>query len=64
MLKEYRLKHNLTQQQMADILEVDNTCYSRYETHKRKIPINVLIKFLELRREKYDDYVISVLEQI
>ncbi len=64
MLKEYRLSHKLTQQQMADLLEIDFTCYSRYENHQRKMPYKVLIKFLELRKEKYDDYVISVLEQI
>lgn len=64
MLKDYRLKHKLTQQQMADLLKIDYTCYNRYENHQRKMSYEVLIKFLELRREKYDDYVISVLEQI
>lgn len=64
MLKEYRLSHNLTQQQMAELLKIDYSCYSRYENHQRKMPYNILINFLELRHAKYDDYVISVLEQV
>ena len=64
MLKEYRLSHNLTQQQMADSLNVDYTTYSRYERHQRNINIELLIKFLEIRNEKNDDIVISVLKSI
>lgn len=64
MLKEYRLKHNLTQQQMADLLKIDFTCYSRIENHKRKMSIELLIKFLEIRNEANDEFIISVLKSI
>ena len=64
MLKEYRLEHNLTQQQMGEMLVIDFACYSRYERHQRKIPIDILIKFLEIRNRMGNDYVISVLKSI
>ena len=64
MLKEYRLSHNLTQQQMADLLKIDFTCYSRIENHKRKMSIQLLIKFLEIRNEENDKLIISVLKSI
>lgn len=64
MLKEYRLSHNLTQQQMADMLDMDFTCYSRIERHERKMSIDLLIKFLEIRNEENDNIVLSVLKSI
>ena len=64
MLKEFRLRHNLTQQQMADTLGIDFTTYSRLENHKRKISIELLIKFLDIRNEKDDRLVIKVLKSI
>ena len=64
MLKEYRLSHNLTQQQMADLLKIDFTTYSRIENHKRKMSIELLIKFLEIRNEANDEFIISVLKSI
>ena len=64
MLKEYRLSHKLTQQQMADMLGIDFTNYSRIENHKRKMSIELLIKFLEIRNEENDNIVLSVLKSI
>lgn len=64
MLKEYRLSHNLTQQKMADLLKIDFTCYSRIENHKRKMSIELLIRFLEIRQYEDDDKVISILKSI
>ena len=64
MLKEYRLSHNLTQQQMADLLKIDFTTYSRIENHKRKMSIELLTKFLEIRNEENDKLIISVLKSI
>lgn len=64
MLKEYRLNHNLTQQQMANLLKMDYTCYSRIENHKRKMSIELLIKFLEIRKQVGDVFVINVLKSI
>jgi len=64
MLKEYRLSHKLTIIQMADMLGIDFTNYSRIERHERKMSIELLIKFLEIRNEKNDNIVISVLKSI
>lgn len=64
MLKLYRLENNLTQQQMADLLGIDYTSYSRIENHKRKISVELLIKFLEIRNRIGDDFVINVLKSI
>lgn len=35
-LKKYRMKHNLSQHEMAEILKTDQTYYSRIETEKVK----------------------------
>lgn len=64
MLKEYRLLHNLTQQEMADMLKINYSVYSRIENNKRKLSIEVLIKFLEIRNEENDKIVLSVLKSI
>ena len=64
MLKEYRLSHNLTQQEMADMLKINYSVYSRIENNKRKLSIEVLIKFLEIRNEENDKIVLSVLKSI
>ena len=64
MLKEYRLEHNLTQQQMADMLGIDISCYSRYETNKRNMPIDTMIKFLEIRNNKHDKEFIYMLKSV
>lgn len=64
MLKEYRLLHNLTQQEMADMLKINYSVYSRLENNKRKLSIEVLIKFLEIRNEENDKIVLSVLKSI
>lgn len=64
MLKEYRLKHKLTQRQMADMLGINMYSYSRYESHSRKITFEVLIKFLEIRNEENDKIIIDFLKSI
>lgn len=64
MLKEYRLNHNLTLKNMAKLLDMDFTNYSRLERHERKMKIETLIKFLEIRQDKNDNIVISVLKSI
>lgn len=42
-LKQLRKNKNLTQQQLADILEISQRGYSHYETGSRDIPIELLI---------------------
>ena len=62
MLKEYRETHNMTQQQMAKLLDVSNSSYSLYENNKREMTIETMIKFLRLRNDLYDEKVIEILK--
>ncbi len=43
-LKELREDRDLTQQQIADILNCKQNTYQQYESGKRQIPTQVLIK--------------------
>ena len=42
-LKELRILNNLTQEKLANLIEVSQDAYSKYELEKRKIPIDKLI---------------------
>lgn len=46
-IKELRVEHNLTQQAVADILEIKHPQYYRYESGKREIPLHLLIKLAD-----------------
>lgn len=43
-IRELREDHDLTQTQIATILNMSQTGYSKYETGENDIPTNVLIK--------------------
>lgn len=43
-LKELREYHNLKQLDVAEYLNVKQNTYSQYESEKRQLPIDVLIK--------------------
>jgi len=62
MLERYRQEHNLTQQQMADLLGISVCSYSLYENHKREMTFDTLIKFLKMRNEPHDKEFIKMLE--
>jgi transcriptional regulator with XRE-family HTH domain len=42
-LKELRKQHNLTQQQVAQILSCNRNVYRRYETGEREIPTSYAV---------------------
>ena len=42
-IKDLREDADLTQGQIADILNMHKTTYARYETGKREIPFNIAI---------------------
>lgn len=42
-IKELREDHDLSQEKLADILNVSQTGYSKYEIGKRDIPTQILI---------------------
>ena len=46
-LKEIREDRDLTQQQVADILNCKQNTYQQYESGKRQIPLQFLIKLCE-----------------
>lgn len=60
---EYRISHNLTQQQMAKLLCISVSAYNLYENNKREMPIEKIVRFLKLRNEQYDKETIEILEK-
>lgn len=53
-LKELRLKNNLTQQEIADILGCSTVAYSRYETGKRQPSTDMLISLSKILHVSID----------
>lgn len=47
-LHDCREDKDLTQKEVAAYLEIDQRTYSTYETGKRKIPVDLLIKLAKL----------------
>ena len=47
-LKELRLKHNLTQEQAADAMDLSLSAHNRYEYGKREPTASVLIRMADL----------------
>ena len=47
-LREIRLKHHYTQQQVADLINCTTVTYSRYENDIREPSIDVLISLADL----------------
>ena len=46
-LKELRLENNLTQQNVADILQVSRVVYNRYENNQRDMSLELLCKLAD-----------------
>lgn len=53
-LKEERKKHSLTQQQVADYLNMSRGAYAQYETGKNIPPLDTMIKLAELYKCSID----------
>ena len=58
-IRELREDNDLTQKQIADLLEVAQTTYSQYELGKRPLPIECLIKLCEFYH-KSADYILGL----
>ena len=58
-LKELREENNLTQTQVAELLNVKQNTYSPYETEKRQLSIEVLIKLAKLYKVS-TDYILEL----
>lgn len=47
-LKEYRIKHNYSYQNMADILNISKTFYWQLENNKRRLSYDMAIKIANI----------------
>ncbi len=53
-IKELRLRENLSQEEVANILNIQREVYRRYETGTRLIPVNLLIKLADYYKVSLD----------
>lgn len=53
-IRELREDKDLTQKQMADILGMSQTGYSKYETGENDIPTHILIKLADFHKTSTD----------
>lgn len=53
-IRELREAKQLTQQEIAKILQVTQVCYSRYELGQRDIPTKTLIKLADFHNTTID----------
>lgn len=53
-LKAERIKHNLSQQQVADMLHMARGAYAHYETGKNVPPLENLIKLADIYKTSLD----------
>ena len=58
-LKELREENNLTQATIADYLKIKQNTYSQYETEKRQLPIDALIKLSQFYKVS-TDYILGL----
>lgn len=64
ILKEYRINNDMVQKEMADKLKCSISAYRNYESGKRIIPRDVLLKFLILRGYEEDLPLIEALREV
>lgn len=64
IMKQFRLKQELSQEEMAKKLNISPNGYRNYENGKRMLPMDVLIRFLKLRNYPSDEKLVEVLESI
>lgn len=60
-IRDLREDHDLRQQDIADYLRCSQVCYSNYETGKRDIPTEVLIKLSAFYKVS-TDYLLGLTE--
>ena len=58
-IRDLREDNDLTQQQVADYLNIRQNTYSQYETGNRQIPIEVLIALASLYKTS-TDYLLGI----
>lgn len=55
LLRYYRNRSNLTQQQVSDLMGINRTTYTYYETSKTEPSIDTLHKLIKIFGITYDD---------
>ena len=63
MLKKYRKQNNLTQQEMANLLNISLRAYRNYEYGCRKMPYKLLSEFLYIRNIGNDRELSEILKE-
>lgn len=58
-LKELRIENGFTQEYVARYLSVQQNTYSQYETQKRDIPLESLVKLAALYQTS-TDYILGI----
>ena len=58
-LRDLREDSDLTQQAVADFLNIKQSTYSQYENEKRQIPIEALIKLAKFYKVS-TDYILGI----
>ena len=62
-IKDLREDRDLTQRQIADLLNVKQNTYSQYENEQRQIPISALIKLARFYGTS-TDYILGLTDEI
>ncbi len=58
-LKELREENSISQKDIAEFLNIKQNTYSQYETGKRQLPIDVLIKLAKFYKVS-TDYILGL----
>lgn len=64
MMRKLRRNLCLTQEEMAKKLDISPNAYRNYESGKRMLPYDVLVRFLKLRNDERDLELVKVLEEL
>ena len=62
-LKDQRIKHNLTQQQLADKVGVTRQAISHYENDIRNINLDILVALAKILDVRIDDLITKEAEE-
>ena len=58
-IRDLRIDHDMTQQQVADYLVCNRLVYARYERGEREIPVSMLIRLAKLYGTS-TDYILGI----
>ena len=59
IIRDLREDHDMTQQEVADVLGTSQTMYARYERGANELPIRHLIKLCEFYKVS-SDYILGI----